>query len=397
MNSLDDFNFNNKRALVRVDFNVPQDDQLRVLDDTRIKAALPTLRKIVADKGKVILISHLGRPNGQVSEKYSLKAILPSLENALGFPVHFSPEVIGEKAKQSVDSLKKGEVLLLENIRFHKEEEQGDKRFAQALSELGDVYVNDAFGSAHRAHASTCVLAQFFPKASYFGYLMAKELQAIDQVMKDGKRPLIAIIGGAKVSSKIDIIENILPLVDHLLIGGGMAYTFIKAQGGDIGDSIVEEDKKEFALNLLERAYKKNVQVHLPLDVIAADAFDNNANQKEVSIKKIPEGWQGLDIGRKSIEIFSKVIRKAQTILWNGPVGVFEMSSFSKGTLSVAQSIAEATSSGAFSLVGGGDSVSAVKQFGYEDKVSYVSTGGGAMLESLEGKILPGVAALLKF
>lgn len=391
----DDFNFNAKVCLVRVDFNVPQDDQLRVLDDTRIKAALPTLHKIIADGGKAVLMSHLGRPKGVVSSKYSLRNILYSLENALGTSVHFSEDVLGSKAQQAVRSLRNGEVLLLENLRFYKEEEQGSEDFARDLAQLGDFYVNDAFGAAHRAHASTTVIAKFFPEAKCFGYLMAKELEAIDQVMKNGKKPVTAILGGAKVSSKIDIIENILPVIDHLLIGGGMAYTFIKAQGGKTGNSIVEQDRQELALNLLEKARGKNVQVYLPTDVVVAEAFDNEAHRKEISIREIPEGWQGLDIGSRSIEIFSKVIQSSQTILWNGPVGVFEMPNFSKGTLSVAQAVAKATLGGAFSLVGGGDSVSAVKQFHYENKVSYVSTGGGAMLESLEGKMLPGVAAML--
>ncbi|WP_103327845.1 phosphoglycerate kinase [Bacteroidetes bacterium endosymbiont of Geopemphigus sp.] len=395
MTTPDDFNFNAKVCLVRVDFNVPQDDQLRVLDDTRIKAALPTLRKIIAEGGKAVLMSHLGRPKGVVSDKYSLKNIIPSLENVLGASVHFSQDILGSKAQQAIRSLKNGEVLLLENLRFYKEEEQGDENFSRDLAQLGDFYVNDAFGAAHRTHASTAVIAKFFPNAKCFGYLMAKELKAIDQVMKNGENPVTAILGGAKVSSKIDIIENILPVIDHLLIGGGMAYTFIKAQGGKIGDSIVEEDRQELALSLLESAHKKNVQVYLPLDVVVADAFNNEANRKEISIRKIPKGWQGLDIGSRSIEIFSKVIESSQTILWNGPLGVFEMPNFSKGTLSVAQAVAKTTSRGAFSLVGGGDSVSAVKQFHYESKVSYVSTGGGAMLESLEGKMLPGVAAML--
>lgn len=396
MKTIKDFDFKNKKALVRVDFNVPQDENLNVTDNTRIVAVKPTVDKILADGGSVILMTHLGRPKGEVNDKYSLKHILSEVSKVLGQDVKFVEESVGEKAEQAAAELQAGEILLLENLRFHKEEEKGDEAFAEKLSKLGDAYVNDAFGTAHRAHASTAVIAQFFPSTKFFGLLMEKELIAIDKVLKSGEKPVTAILGGSKVSTKITIIENILPAVDNLIIGGGMSFTFIKALGGKIGKSIVEDDKLSLALEILEKAKQHNVEVYLPTDVVIADDFNNEANRKECSIMEIPEDWQGLDAGPKSREIFNDVLLNSKTILWNGPIGVFEMSNFAAGTIALGDSIAEATKLGAFSLVGGGDSVAFVKQFGYSDKVSYVSTGGGAMLESLEGLELPGVAAINK-
>ena len=396
MKTIKDFDFKNKRALVRVDFNVPQDENLKVTDNTRIVSVKPTVDKILAVGGSVILMTHLGRPKGEVNDKYSLKNILDEVSSVLGKKVKFVDESIGEKAEQAAAELQPGEILLLENLRFHNEEEKGDEAFAEKLSKLGDAYVNDAFGTAHRAHASTAVIAQFFPSTKFFGLLMEKELIAIDRVLKSGEKPVTAILGGSKVSTKITIIENILPAVDNLIIGGGMSFTFIKALGGKIGKSIVEDDKLSLALEILEKAKQHNVEVYLPTDVVIADDFNNEANRKECSIMEIPEDWQGLDAGPKSREIFNDVLLNSKTILWNGPIGVFEMSNFAAGTIALGESIAEATKLGAFSLVGGGDSVAFVKQFGYSDKVSYVSTGGGAMLESLEGLELPGVAAINK-
>jgi len=396
MKTIKDFDFKNKKALVRVDFNVPQDENLNVTDNTRIVAVKPTVDKILADGGSVILMTHLGRPKGEVNDKYSLKHILSEVSKVLGQDVKFVEESVGEKAEQAAAELQAGEILLLENLRFHNEEEKGDEAFAEKLSKLGDAYVNDAFGTAHRAHASTAVIAQFFPSTKFFGLLMEKELIAIDRVLKSGEKPVTAILGGSKVSTKITIIENILPAVDNLIIGGGMSFTFIKALGGKIGKSIVEDDKLSLALEILEKAKQHNVEVYLPTDVVIADDFNNEANRKECSIMEIPEDWQGLDAGPKSREIFNDVLLNSKTILWNGPIGVFEMSNFAAGTIALGDSIAEATKLGAFSLVGGGDSVAFVKQFGYSDKVSYVSTGGGAMLESLEGLELPGVAAINK-
>lgn len=396
MKTIKDFDFKNKKALVRVDFNVPQDENLNVTDNTRIVAVKPTVDKILADGGSVILMTHLGRPKGEVNDKYSLKHILSEVSKVLGQDVKFVEESVGEKAEQAAAELQAGEILLLENLRFHNEEEKGDEAFAEKLSKLGDAYVNDAFGTAHRAHASTAVIAQFFPSTKFFGLLMEKELIAIDRVLKSGEKPVTAILGGSKVSTKITIIENILPAIDNLIIGGGMSFTFIKALGGKIGKSIVEDDKLSLALEILEKAKQHNVEVYLPTDVVIADDFNNEANRKECSIMEIPEDWQGLDAGPKSREIFNDVLLNSKTILWNGPIGVFEMSNFAAGTIALGESIAEATKLGAFSLVGGGDSVAFVKQFGYSDKVSYVSTGGGAMLESLEGLELPGVAAINK-
>ncbi|MCI3939429.1 phosphoglycerate kinase [Chryseobacterium aahli] len=396
MKTINDFNFKDKKALVRVDFNVPQDDQLKVTDNTRISAVKPTVEKILKDGGSVILMTHLGRPKGEVKDEFSLKHIVEEVSNVLGHQIKFVEESIGEKAEQAAAELQPGEILLLENLRFHNEEEKGDEAFAEKLSKLGDAYVNDAFGTAHRAHASTAVIANYFESTKFFGLLMANELKAIDKVLKSGEKPVTAILGGSKVSTKITIIENILPAVDNLIIGGGMAFTFIKALGGKIGNSLVEEDKLPLALEILGKAKEHNVKVYLPSDTIIAESFSNDADIKETDIYEIPEGWMGLDAGPKSREQFNDVLLNSRTILWNGPIGVFEMSNFSAGTIALGDSIAEATKLGAFSLVGGGDSVAFVKQFGYADKVSYVSTGGGAMLESLEGLELPGIAAINK-
>ncbi|RZJ29162.1 MAG: phosphoglycerate kinase [Chryseobacterium sp.] len=380
-----DFDFKGKKALVRVDFNVPQDENMKVTDNTRIVSVKPTVDKILSDGGSVILMTHLGRPKGEVNDKYSLKNILNEVSSVLGKEVKFVEESIGEKAIEAAAALQPGEILLLENLRFHNEEEKGDAAFAEQLSKLADAYVNDAFGTAHRAHASTAVIAQFFPSTKFFGLLMENELIAIDKVLKSGEKPVTAILGGSKVSTKITIIENILPAIDNLIIGGGMSFTFIKALGGKIGKSIVEDDKLSLAIEILEKAKQHNVEVYLPTDVVIADDFNNEAEREIADIREIPETWQGLDAGPKSREIFNDVLLNSKTILWNGPIGVFEMENFAAGTIALGESIAEATKLGAFSLVGGGDSVAFVKQFGYSDKVSYVSTGGGAMLESLEG------------
>ncbi|KZS39532.1 phosphoglycerate kinase [Aquimarina aggregata] len=395
MKTINDFNFENKKALIRVDFNVPLNDSFEVTDETRIQAAKPTIIKVLEDGGSAVLMSHLGRPKG-VQDEFSLRHIVDKVSEVLGVQVKFVPNCAGQEAEDAVAKLGSGEVLLLENLRFHPSETAGDVDFAEKLSKLGDIYVNDAFGTAHRAHASTTIVAQFFPEDKCFGSLLAKEIESIDKVLRSGEKPITAVLGGSKVSSKITIIENILDKVDHLIVGGGMTYTFIKAQGGQIGDSICEDDKQELALNILKQAEEKGVQIHLPVDVLGADAFDNNANTKVVDVKEIPEGWQGLDAGPETMKNFHEVILASKTILWNGPLGVFEMENFAKGTIALGDSIAEATKNGAFSLVGGGDSVAAVKQFGFGDKVSYVSTGGGAMLESLEGKTLPGIAAIKK-
>ena len=394
MKTIKDFDFKDKKALVRVDFNVPQSADLKVTDNTRIQAVKPTVDKILNDGGSVILMTHLGRPKGKVSEEFSLKNIVPEIEKVLGNEVKFCPDCMGEDALNMTGNLKPGEILLLENLRFYNEEEAGDKDFAEKLSKYADAYVNDAFGTAHREHASTAVIAQFFPSTKFFGLLMAKELEAIDKVLKSGEKPVTAVLGGSKVSTKITIIENILPAIDNLIIGGGMAFTFIKALGGQIGNSLLEEDKQSLALEILEKAKAQNVKVYLPVDTIIADEFNNDADRGEADIYDIPEGWMGMDAGPKSRDLFHDVILNSRTILWNGPIGVFEMPNFSAGTVALGDSMAEATKLGAFSLVGGGDSVAFVKQFGYDDKVSYVSTGGGAMLESLEGMELPGVAAI---
>ncbi len=396
MKTINDFNFKDKKALIRVDFNVPLDADFNVTDSNRIEAAKPTIIKVLEDGGSAVLMSHYGRPNGKPNADMSLGHILDKVSEIIGVKVKFVSDCIGEEAEKAVAELKNGEVLMLENLRFHAEEEKGDRDFAEKLSKLGDIYVNDAFGTAHRAHASTTVVAQFFKGEKCFGNLMAKEIEAIEKVMRTGEKPVTAILGGSKVSSKITIIENILSKVDHLIIGGGMTYTFVKAKGGKVGDSICEDDKMDLALDILKQAEEKGVKVHIPVDVLAADSFSNDANTKIVDVDAIPEGWQGLDAGPKTLANFKEVILNSKTILWNGPIGVFEMESFAKGTIAIGNYIDEATSKGAFSLVGGGDSVAAVKQFGFEEKVSYVSTGGGAMLESLEGKVLPGIAAILE-
>jgi phosphoglycerate kinase len=394
MKTLNDFDFKSKKAIIRVDFNVPLDENFKVTDATRIEAAKPTIDAILAQGGSVILMSHLGRPKG-VEEKYSLKHILKTTSEILGVPVQFVSNCIGAEAKEVAEKLQAGAVLLLENLRFHSEEEAGDVAFAKELASLGDIYVNDAFGTAHRAHASTTIIAQFFPTEKCFGLLLAKEIESLNKVLKNSEKPVTAVLGGSKVSSKITVIENILDKVDHMIIGGGMTFTFVKALGGKIGDSICEDDKQELALEILRLAKEKGVQIHIPVDVVAANAFSNDAETQIVDVKEIPDGWQGLDAGPKSLENFKKVIMESKTILWNGPLGVFEMENFANGTIALGNFIAEATAKGAFSLVGGGDSVAAVKQFGLEDKVSYVSTGGGAMLEMLEGRTLPGIAAIL--
>ncbi|MFT5761131.1 MAG: phosphoglycerate kinase [Polaribacter sp.] len=394
MPTLNDFNFKNKKALIRVDFNVPLNDEFMVGDATRIQAAKSTIIKVLEDGGSAILMSHLGRPKGK-EDRFSLRHIVEKVREILGVQVKFVYDCVGEKVAQAVLELEPGEILLLENLRFYKEEEEGDKNFAKQLSKLGDIYVNDAFGTAHRAHASTAIIAEFFLKNKCFGNLLAREIESINKVLNNSEKPVTAILGGAKVSSKIGVIENILNKVDHIIIGGGMTFTFIKALGGKIGSSLVEDDKLELALALLEKAKAKNVQIHLPVDAIISAKFSNDANTKEVKTDEIPDGWMGLDAGPKTTQKFAEVIAKSKTILWNGPVGVFEMEKFSKGTIELGNAIAQATKNGAFSLVGGGDSVAAVKQFGFEDKVSYVSTGGGAMLEMLEGKTLPGIEAIL--
>jgi phosphoglycerate kinase len=390
------YNFKGQRALIRVDFNVPLDDQFHITDDTRMRAAVPTIKKILADGGSVILMSHLGRPKGGPEDKFSLKHLLPHLKELLpGTEVIFADDCIGESAVKAAGALKPGTVLLLENLRFYKEEEKGDKAFAEKLSKLGDVYVNDAFGTAHRAHASTAVIAQFFPKDKrMFGLLMEAEVSSANKVLKDTQKPFTAILGGAKVSDKILIIENLLDRANNIIIGGGMAYTFLKAQGKSIGKSLCEEDKLDLAREILDKAKAKGVQFLIPVDSIAADKFAADAATQKVSNDHIPDGWMGLDIGDESIALFGKVILASKTILWNGPMGVFEMEKFQKGTKAIAELVAQATAKGAFSLVGGGDSVAAVNQFGLADKVSYVSTGGGALLEFFEGKVLPGIAAI---
>ena len=387
--------FSNRRAIIRVDFNVPIDDELRVTDSTRIIAAKETIEYILNQGGSCVLISHLGRPNGK-DPKLSLNHILSKVEKILQVPVAFFKDCIGAEAEQATASLPPRSVILMENLRFYKEEIDGDLNFAKGLSKLGDCYVNDAFGTAHRAHASTTIMAQFFKEDKFFGRLLEKEVNAIEKVMKTGEQPVLAILGGAKVSSKITIIENMLDKIDHLIIGGGMVYTFSKAQGGRVGQSICEDDYCNYALELLEKAKSKGVEVHLPKDLIIADDFSNDANKRVCKVGEIPDEWQGLDAGPETLKKFEKIVMQSKTILWNGPLGVFEFENFSHGTYTLGKFIANSTLAGAFSLVGGGDSVAAVKQFRFQDKMSYISTGGGAMLESLEGKTLPGIAALLE-
>lgn len=393
MTFIEQTNFKGRKAVIRVDFNVPLDSSYNVTDDTRIRAAKPTIMKVLKDGGSCILMSHLGRPV-ENENKFSLKHIVSKVEEIIGVNIIFLEDCIGDKTNKTAENLLPGQVMLLENLRFYKEETQGDYDFAKALGSLGDFYINDAFGTAHRAHASTTVIAEFFPNDKCFGYLLAKEIESLEKVMSKGEKPVLAILGGAKVSSKITIIENILDKIDHLIIGGGMSFTFVSAKGGLVGDSICETDKQELALEILKVAAEKNVKVHLPVDVLAANDFNNSAQTKIIEIDNIPRGWQGLDCGPKSKAIFHDVVQSCKTILWNGPLGVFEMDTFSTGTVALGKSIAEATQKGAFSLVGGGDSVAAVKKFNFDKSVSYVSTGGGAMLESLEGKVLPGIAAI---
>lgn len=396
MSKFTEYNFNGQKALVRVDFNVPLNDKLEITDDNRMRAAIPTIKKILNDGGKVILMSHLGRPKEGPTEKYSLKHLIKHLSELLGgTTVLFADDCIGEQAYLTASMMRSGEVLLLENLRFYKEEEKGNVDFAKKLAALGDVWVNDAFGTAHRAHASTAVIAQFFAaEKRLFGLLMEGEVASAEKVLHQSEKPFVAIIGGAKVSDKILIIENLLERATDIIIGGGMAYTFMKARGGKIGNSLCEEDRLETALDILQKATAKNVSIHLPEDSVIADKFDAAANTAIAPSDAIPDGWLGLDIGPKAEGIFSEVIRKSKTILWNGPMGVFEMEKFQKGTKAIAMAIAEATENGSFSLVGGGDSVAAVNKFGFAEKVSYVSTGGGAMLEYFEGKVLPGIAAV---
>jgi len=394
MISFESYNFAGKRAIIRVDFNVPLDGNLKVTDDTRIRAALPTIKKVLSDGGSAILMSHLGRPKQGPEDKFSLKHIISTLESKLGTSVKFAPDCIGSEAMQLASGLKGGEVLLLENLRFYKEEEKGDEGFAQKLANLADVYVNDAFGTAHRAHASTTIIAKFFPQNKMFGFLIESELAGLDKVLHNPQKPYTAVLGGAKVSTKITIIENLLNKVDNLIIGGGMMFTFVKALGGKIGASMVEDDKLQMALDILEKAKAKGVKILLPTDTVIANEFSNDANTNTVKVNEIPDGWLGLDIGPESVALFSKVIEESKTILWNGPMGVFEMAKFAEGTKLVAKAMASATANGAFSLVGGGDSVAAVNQLGLANEVSYVSTGGGALLEYLENGDLPGIKAV---
>ena len=394
MKNIDTYDFNGKRVLVRVDFNVPLNENFEITDDTRIRAALPTINRIIEDGGMPILMSHLGRPKDAYDEKFSLKHIVPHLSELLGREVKFAADCIGAETEAMAASLQPGEVLLLENLRFHAEEKKGDEGFAAQLARLADVYVNDAFGTAHRAHASTTIVAKFFPEDKMFGYLIENELKHMDKVLHSPEHPFTAIMGGAKVSDKILIIENLLEKVDNLVIGGGMVYTFVKAQGGKIGNSLVEEDKLDLALHLLEVAKEKNVQVLLPVDNVVADAFSNDASTKVTPVDEVPDGWMGLDAGPETIKQVRSVIMNSKTILWNGPMGVFEMEKFAEGTRQVALAIADATAKGAFSLVGGGDSVAAVNKYNLKDKMGYVSTGGGAMMEYMEGKELPGIKAI---
>ncbi|MDO9186835.1 MAG: phosphoglycerate kinase [Bacteroidia bacterium] len=394
MKTIDNYNFKGKRAVVRVDFNVPLDAQYNITDDTRITAATPTIKKILNDGGSVILMSHLGRPKEGPEEKFSLKHIVPHLSKLLNTPVSFAPDCIGAEAKSMAKALKPGEVLLLENLRFYKQETAGTESFAHELASLGDVFVNDAFGTAHRAHASTTIIAKFFPNDKVFGYVMANEIANINKVLNKSEKPFTAIMGGAKVSGKILIIDKLLDKIDNLIIGGGMAYTFIKAQGGKVGSSLVEEDKLDIALKIIKDAKAKGVNIFIPVDTVAASAFSNDANKQTVDINAIPDGFMGLDIGPESEKIFAEVIYNSKTILWNGPMGVFEMDNFEHGTKAIAEAIVVATKKGAYSLIGGGDSVAAINKYNLVNDVSYVSTGGGALLEYIESGNLPGVQAI---
>jgi len=395
MQTIETYDFSGKKALIRVDFNVPLNEKFEITDDTRMRAALPTIEKVIEKGGSPVIMSHLGRPKNGPEDKFSLKHLVAHLSELLGGrTVKIAPDCIGEETKKVADSLQPGEVLILENLRFHGEETKGDAEFARKLSEMGDCWVNDAFGTAHRAHASTAVIAQYFPNDKMFGFLVGSEVASLEKVMKEPQRPFTAIMGGSKVSSKITIIENLLERVDHLIIGGGMTYTFVKSLGGKIGDSICEDEYLDLAKDLMKKAEAKGVQLHFAVDVLEADAFAETANTKVVPANDIEDGWQGLDVGPKTIEKFNKVIGDSKTILWNGPVGVFEMDKFAEGTKAIGAAIVEATQKGAFSLVGGGDSVAAVNKFGIADGVSYISTAGGALLEYLEGKDLPGIAAV---
>ncbi|MEZ0608678.1 phosphoglycerate kinase [Fibrella sp. WM1] len=394
MKTVDSYNFAGKKALVRVDFNVPLDKEYNITDDTRIKATIPTITKILNDGGSAILMSHLGRPKDGPTEKYSLKHLIPTLSETFGREVKFADDCIGQSATDLAASLQPGELLLLENLRFYKEEEKGDVAFAEKLSKLGDVWVNDAFGTAHRAHASTAVVGQFF-EDRVCGYVMLAEIENANKILNNAERPFVAIMGGAKISDKILIIERLLDTVDTLIIGGGMTYTFTKAQGGQIGKSLLEADKQELALDILKKAKEKGVNIVMPVDNVCADDFSNDANRQTVATGQIPDGWEGLDIGPESVKLFTSIVESAKTILWNGPMGVFEFPNFATGTNAIAEAVVKATEeNGAFSLIGGGDSASAINNAGYGDRVSYVSTGGGALLEYMEGKTLPGVAAL---
>ena len=396
MQTIENYDFSGKKALIRVDFNVPLDENFVITDDTRMTAALPTIRQVIENGGAAIIMSHLGRPKKGPEDKFSMRHLVPHLSELLGgIAVKIAPDCIGEATKALADALKPGEVLVLENLRFHPEEEGGDAEFAKQLAQNGDCWINDAFGTAHRAHASTAVIAQYFPNDKLFGYLVDSEVKSLDKVLKAPKRPFTAIMGGSKVSSKITIIENLLNSVDNLIIGGGMTYTFVKAQGGKIGGSLCEDDYLSLALEILKKAEQKGVKIILAVDILEADAFAETANTRIVASNNISDGWSGLDVGPETIAMFKKVISESNTILWNGPVGVFEMEKFANGTKAIGDAIVEATRKGAFSLVGGGDSVAAVNKFGIADKVSYISTAGGAMLEYLEGRVLPGIAAVL--
>lgn len=395
MQDIHAYDFNGKRALIRVDFNVPLDKEtLEVTDNTRIRAAVPTIKHILDNGGSVVIMSHLGRPKDASETKFSLKNIVEHTSNVLGVDIKFGGDCIGKEALEMSANLKAGEVMMLENVRYYKQETTGTESFAEILSKHGDVYVNDAFGTAHRAHASTTVVAKFFPNDKMFGFLIEGEIKSVDKVLNSTEKPLTAIVGGAKVSSKITIIERLLDTVDNLIVGGGMAYTFVKASGGKVGNSLVEDDYLEMATRIMSDAKTKGVNLYIPVDTVIADAFDNEANRKEVAIGEIPDGWMGLDVGSETAKECAEIISNSRLILWNGPMGVFEMENFQAGTVAVANSIVEATSKGAFSLIGGGDSVAAINKFNLADKVSYVSTGGGAMLEYLEGKELPGIKAI---